>query len=98
MMHDPLDPQEQAPTKDAEPRTPTPAEPVTDREVPLDATALPEAVHAFLDGEQVPDQDLSAAQRELDLWKRIAAETGRRRRMMTPAHVQQQILKKLTDD
>lgn len=98
MMHDPLDPEKQAEAPSAEPRTPAPAEPATDREVPLDAKPLPEAVHAYLDGEQVPDKELSAAEKELEFWKRINAEAGRRRRMMTPAHVQQQILKKLTDD
>ena len=99
MMHDPLDPQEEREAPAAEPRTPTPpASDASDREVPLDAMALPEAVHQWLDGDQVPAQQLSAAEKELSFWKRINAEAGRRRRMVTPAHVPQQILKKLSDD
>jgi len=97
VMLDPLDPREETPT--SEPRTPAQAEPMsTDREVPLPTRELPDAVHAFLDGEQVPESALSAVERELDLWKRISAETGRRRRMVTPAYMPKQILAKLSDD
>ena len=55
-------------------------------------------MHAYLDGDKVSDAALSGAERELELWKRISAETGRRRRMMTPSHLQAQILAKLSDD
>lgn len=99
MMHDPLDPRDETRTPSAEPRTPAQAEPTsTDREVPIDSRKLPTPVHAYLDGEAVSESSLAGAERELELWKRISAETGRRRRMVTPAHVPQQILAKLSDD
>lgn len=99
MMRDSLDPQDVVRQPASEPRPAVQAEPATaDREVPLTAEELPPAVHAYLDGDVVSDAALSGAERELGLWKRISAETGRRRRMMTPAHVQAQILAKLADD
>ncbi len=98
-MQDSLDPRDPARDPLAEPRSGPSAEPVTgDREVPLAGAEIPSAVHAFLDGDAVSDAALSAAQREIELWKRIGAETGRRRRMVTPAHVSAQILAKLADD
>lgn len=99
MMHDPLDPRNEPRTPSAEPRTPTEAEAsATDREVPIEARKLPTQVHAFLDGDVVSEASLAGAERELELWKLIGAETGRRRRMVTPAHVPMQILAKLSDD
>ena len=59
-----------------------------------DRTLEPERI----DGDVVPEQALSASPRELELWKRISDETGRRRRMVTPAYISSQILKKLADD
>ena len=98
-MHDSLDPRDAAREPQAEPRSGPSAEPVSgDREVPLAGAEIPSAVHAYLDGDTVSEAALSAAQRELELWKRIGAETGRRRRMVTPAHVSSLILKKLADD
>lgn len=98
-MHDALDPRDAAREPAAESRPAAEAEPVTaDREVPVPAAELPSAVHAFLDGEKVAEDKLSGAERELALWKRISAETGRRRRMVTPAHLSAQILAKLADD
>lgn len=99
MMHDPLDPRSEPRSPSAEPRLPAEAEATaTDREVPIESRTLPTPVHAFLDGEAVPEASLAGAERELELWKRISAETGRRRRMVTPAHVPMQILAKLSDD
>ena len=99
MKPDSLDPRDATRQPTPEPRPAVHAEPATaDREVPLTAEELPPAVHAYLDGDKVADAALSGAERELELWKRISAETGRRRRMMTPAHVQAQILAKLADD
>ena len=98
-MHDSLDPRDAVRQPAAEPRPAVQAEPATaDREVPLTAEELPAAVHAYLDGDKVSDAALSGAEREIELWKRISAETGRRRRMMTPSHLQAQILAKLADD
>jgi len=97
-MHDPLDPRNETAAPSAEPRASAQAEPTTtDREVPLASRELPSAVHAWLDGE-APVESLSGAEREVALWTRINAETGRRRRMVTPAHVPVQILAKLADD
>ncbi|MEX2182443.1 MAG: hypothetical protein WD771_10405 [Gemmatimonadaceae bacterium] len=99
MKLDPQDPRDAAPERAAETRPPAPAEPsAADREVPLPASELSTAVHAYLDGDQVSDSALSGAERELELWKRISAEAGKRRKMVTPAHVTRQILAKLADD
>ncbi len=99
MKLDPQDSRDAAHEPATESRQPAQAEPMAaDREVPLPATELPTAVHAYLDGDQVPESALSGAERELELWKRISAEAGRRRRMVTPAHVPKQILAKLVDD
>lgn len=99
-MHDPLDPldsRDETRTPEAEPRSQSRPEPrAADREVP--ASELPEAMHAWLDGDGVTENSLAGSERELRLWKRIGAETGRRRRMTTPAHVPAQILAKLVDD
>jgi len=95
-MQDSLDPRSEAQTPTAESRTNARPEAAADREIP--AHELPTAVHAWLDGELVAESQLSGAQKELSLWKRIGAETGRRRRMTTPSHIQAQILSKLTDD
>lgn len=99
MMQNPLDPRDATETPVAEPRAGAQAEPATtDREVPVDARELPPAMHAFLDGERVSETALAGAEQELELWKRIGAETGRRRRMATPSHIPAQILAKLSDD
>ena len=99
MMQDSLDPRDAARQPATDSRPAQQAEPVTaDREVTPPGTEIPPAVHAFLDGESVSENQLTAAQRELELWKRISSETGRRRRMVTPAHLPAQILAKLADD
>lgn len=98
-MRDNLDPRDAAREPVAESRPAAAAEPATgDREVPLPGTEIPTAVHAYLDGEAVNQASLSGAERELELWKRINADFGKRRRMTTPAHVPAQILAKLADD
>ena len=68
------------------------------RQDELPAAQLPSAMHAWLDGDMVAESALSGNEKEMALWKRIGAETGRRRRMVTPSHVQAQILAKLSDD
>ncbi len=99
MMHDPVDSRSADLTSAPSTRARTEAEPqAMDREVPLVARELPTVMHAWLDGEQVPSASLSGAEREVALWKRIETETGRRSRMVTPAHVPAQILAKLADD
>lgn len=97
-MHDPLEPRDETAQPSADARVPAQAEPTaTDRELPLPSHELPSAVHAWLDGE-VSAESLSGAEREVALWKQITEEAGRRRRMVTPAHVPVQILAKLSDD
>ena len=99
MMQDSLDPRDTAREPVAESRPASAAEPSTgDREVPLPGTEIPNAVHAYLDGDSVSETALSGAERELELWKRIASDLGKRKRMVTPAHVPAQILAKLKDD
>lgn len=100
MQPEALDPRDAAREPAAESRPAAQqAEPVTaDREVPVPAAELPSAVHAYLDGDKVNEESLSGAEKELALWKKISAETGRRRRMVTPAHIPAQILAKLADD
>ena len=99
MMQDSLDPRDAARESALESRPAQQAEPLaSDREVTPPGTEIPSAVHAFLDGDVVNEQALSASPRELDLWKRIGDETGRRRRMVTPPYVSSQILAKLADD
>ena len=72
----------QAPSQDA----------ATDREVPLAAPHTPEAIHAWLDGEAVNDAELHADDRAYQFWSKVQDETGRRRRMNTPAYVPAQIM------
>jgi hypothetical protein len=99
VMHDSLDPRDAArePAPGAKPAA-RPEPDTGDRELPLAGEQLPSAVHAFLDGDAFSPAELSAVERELEFWKRISSEAGRRRRMVTPAHLPAQILKKLADD
>lgn len=99
MMRDSLDPRDETTERQTGAREEKRAEPMApDREVPMPTADLPSAVHAWLDGDTVNAETLSGAERELSLWKRISVETGRRRRMVTPAYVSAQILAKLADD
>jgi hypothetical protein len=98
-MRDPLDPRNETNERQAGAGVEKRADPrAPDREVAMPTADLPSAVHAWLDGDTVTEATLSGAERELALWKRISAETGRRRRMVTPAYVSAQILAKLADD
>ena len=98
-MHDSLDPRDDAQRDPAADHRPAQdAEPVTaDREVPV-PTSIQSSFATGTAGEKVNEENLSGAQKELALWRLIGAETGRRRRMVTPAHVSAQILAKLADD
>lgn len=99
MMHDPVDPRSETAQPSTDSRTPAQAEPqALDREVPIASRELSSAVHSWLDGEPVAEASLSGAEREVQLWTKISEEAGRRRRMVTPAHVPVQILSKLADD
>ncbi len=75
--------------------------PLADREVPLPGSeafgATPMAVHAWLDGEATEAEARQADARQVALWSRIADETATRRRMTTPAYVQDRIMDALPD-
>jgi hypothetical protein len=94
MMHDELDPRD-----GLEPVAPRPQQesPKGDSELEVHAVRVPDAVHAWLDGEPVSESALQSAPREVELWKKVEAETSSRRRMVTPPYMQAQILSKLPD-
>jgi hypothetical protein len=93
-MHDNLEPRDG--TEPAAPRTQQESPPL-DAEVPAGAARVSDAVHAWLDGEPVSEAALSAAPREVAFWKKVEAEATTRRRLVTPAYVQAQVLAKLPD-
>ncbi len=76
----------------------TEQEPVMDREVPLASAHTPEAIHAWLDGENVNETQLKAAGKEYEFWQRVEAETGKRRRMRTPSPLAGEIMKAIKKD
>jgi hypothetical protein len=91
---DNLDPREEAnsPARKAD------QEPVMDREVPLASAHTPDAIHAWLDGENVNEQQLHAAEKEYAFWRRVEEETGKRRRMRTPSPLAGEIMKAIKKD
>jgi hypothetical protein len=93
-MHDNLDPREG--TEPTAPRTQQDP-PMLDKEVPAGAARVSDAVHAWLDGEPVSEAELSASPREVAFWRKVEAEASTRRHMVTPSHVQAQILATLPD-
>ncbi|HEV8409857.1 MAG TPA: hypothetical protein VGQ30_05065, partial [Gemmatimonadaceae bacterium] len=70
-MMDNLDPREEGKT----PARKADQEPVMDREVPLASAHTPEAIHAWLDGENVNEQQLHAAEKEYAFWRRVEEDT-----------------------
>ena len=94
MTHDNLDPRE-----GIEPGTHRTQQdpPMLDKEVPAGAAHVSDAVHAWLDGEPVSEAELNASPREVAFWKKVETETSTRRRMVTPAYVQAQVLAKLPE-
>lgn len=68
--------------------------PGTDREVPL-STKAQAAVHRWLDGESSEDDAVLADRKHVDMWRRVNAETSRRRQVMTPAYVETRIMQSL---
>lgn len=73
------------------------AGPVADREVPLGpARRTPPEVHAWLDGE-LPESAVRRGDmvKDVEFWNRIGDEAERRRRLKTPAYVQQRIMEAL---
>ena len=91
---DNLDPREEAAT----PARKTEQEPVMDREVPLASAHTPEAIHAWLDGENVNESALNAAEKEFAFWRRVEEETGKRRRIKTPTSLPGEIMRAIKKD
>ena len=78
-----------------------PERPVADREVSIsgqesESRVLTPAVHGWLDGE-LPEASLrrNEGTQDIEFWKRISAETERRRRLRTPAHLEARIMEAL---
>ncbi len=78
-------------------RAPEFAQPLADREVPLNAvTNADDVLNRWLDGEgPEPVAMRGDAARHVDFWKSMNEETGRRRQMVTPAHIQARIMEAL---
>lgn len=77
-------------------RGPDPAQPLSDREVPLASTATSDVINRWLDGETAePTMLRGDAARHVEFWRRIGEETELRRHMVTPAHVQARIMEAL---
>jgi hypothetical protein len=93
-MLDDLHPDEHG---DDEKRAPAPRRKLSDREVPLvphQSTVLADTIHAWLDGE-LPERNVRRADwsHDVDFWNRINDDLDSRRRMRTPAHVQDRIMR-----
>lgn len=66
---------------------------VGDREVPLAPVATSDVINKWLDGEMPEPTNLRGdAARSVEFWRRIGEEASVRRQMVTPAHVQAQIM------
>lgn len=79
-------------------RAPDRAGPPADREVPLapHGAVLADAIHAWLDGD-VPERNVRRADwsHDVEFWNRINDDLDSRRRMRTPAHVQDRIMRSI---
>ena len=96
---DNLNPLEDAHKEPSVPRkTPAQDAAALDREVPLTPPHTAEAIHAWLDGENVAESALHAAEKEYEFWRRVEAETGKRRRMKTPSPLAGEIMKAIKKD
>jgi hypothetical protein len=91
VMMEHLDPRESGREELAAPRAQQ-QDPMVDREVPLESATMSSALHAWLDGEPVNEQELKADGKTFELWSGVQAEAGRRRRMTTPMSVPAQIM------
>jgi len=100
-MRDDLNPgeersEEEAPRKEERRASEDPT--VSDREVPLNVAHTPEAIHAWLDGESINEDQLHSAEKEYSFWRRVEQETGARRRMKTPSSLPGQIMRAIKKD
>lgn len=91
MMMEHLDPRESGREELAAPRAQS-QDPMIDREIPLESATMSSALHAWLDGDPVNEQELKADGKSFELWSDVQAEVGRRRSMTTPASMSTQIM------
>ncbi len=76
--------------------------PAVDREVPLSGSMAAEdgnalAINQWLDGDVTEADARRADTKQVELWNRIATETERRKRMVTPAYVAANIMAALPE-
>ena len=96
---DNLDPREAGREETTSPRKPAGEEPnAADREVPLASAHTADAIHAWLDGENVNESQLAAAEKEYAFWRRVEEETGKRRRIKTPTSLPGEIMRAIKKD
>jgi hypothetical protein len=69
-----------------------PAEPLTDREVPIGVSRTPASVQAWLDGDAEESAITGTDTRHVEFWARVNTETSHRRQVRTPVEVQQRIM------
>src|SRR5437763_2503832 len=75
-----------------------PAEPLYDREVPLNGSTSHGLLHDWLDGEvDVMRASEVEGKSKIELWTRINSESEMLRRRVTPVGVQQRIMASLPD-
>ena len=76
--------------------------PMADREVPLPGLAAADdpsmvAIHQWLDGDLAEADARRVDTKQVDMWNRVADETARRRRMVTPSYVAANIMSALPE-
>jgi hypothetical protein len=98
MLHDNPESRPETGTLDRSLRTPADAAPqLADDAEQFAGTPLPDAIHRWLDGENVEAELLAAPETaaQLPFWSALGQETARRRAMVTPPHVAALILERL---
>ena len=103
MMRENLDSREAHPSEQKAPGadahvTPAQEPMLSDREVPMTSAHTPEAIHQWLDGEKVAEEQLRAADKAYSFWRRVEEETDRRSRMKTPSSLSGDIMRAITKD
>ena len=88
------------PHRDAARDRATASRPLADREVPLPGLAAADdpsmvAIHQWLDGDLAESDARRVDAKQVDMWKQVANETDRRRRMVTPSYVAANIMNAL---
>lgn len=90
------------PNRDAAADRPIADRPMADREVPLPGLGSTDdpsmvAIHQWLDGDLAETEARRADDKQVEMWKRISAETEQRRRMVTPSYVATNIMNALPE-